>query len=77
MPAGSRAGRCATARSRCSGCCASRVGPDLALIAVGGIATADDARARLEAGATLLQAYTGFVYEGAGWPSRVQRELAG
>jgi len=54
-----------------------RVGPDLTLIAVGGICDGHDARARLEAGATLLQAYTGFVYEGAGWPSRVQRELAG
>jgi dihydroorotate dehydrogenase len=54
-----------------------RVGPDLALIAVGGIADADDARARLEAGATLLQAYTAFIYEGPLWPSRVQRDLAG
>ena len=54
-----------------------RVGPDLTIIAVGGIGDAGDARARLEAGATLLQAYTAFVYEGAGWPARVQRELAG
>jgi len=53
-----------------------RVGPELALIAVGGISTAEDARERLDAGATLLQAYTAFVYEGAGWPARVQRELA-
>jgi dihydroorotate dehydrogenase len=53
-----------------------RVGPDLTIIAVGGIGDADDARARLEAGATLLQAYTAFVYEGALWPSRVQRQLA-
>ncbi len=53
-----------------------RVGPDMTIIAVGGIGDAADARARLEAGATLLQAYTAFVYEGATWPSRVQRELA-
>ena len=53
-----------------------RVGPDLAIIAVGGIEDAADARARLEAGATLLQAYTAFIYEGATWPSRVQRGLA-
>jgi dihydroorotate dehydrogenase len=52
-----------------------RVGPDLTIIAVGGIFDAHDARERLQAGATLLQAYTAFVYEGAGWPSRVQREL--
>ena len=54
-----------------------RVGPDLALIAVGGIADADDARARLDGGATLLQAYTAFIYEGPVWPSRIQRDLAG
>jgi dihydroorotate dehydrogenase len=53
-----------------------RVGPALTIISVGGISDADDARVRLDAGATLLQAYTAFVYEGAGWPARVQRELA-
>ena len=53
-----------------------RVGPDLTLVAVGGIETVADARERLDAGATLLQAYTAFVSEGALWPSRVQRELA-
>jgi dihydroorotate dehydrogenase len=52
-----------------------RVGPDPAIIAVGGIGSPDDARARLAAGATLLQAYTAFVYEGATWPSRLQRAL--
>ncbi len=54
-----------------------RVGPDLTIIAVGGIGDGRDAAARLQAGATLLQAYTAFVYEGVGWPARVQRELAG
>jgi dihydroorotate dehydrogenase len=53
-----------------------RVGPDLTIIAVGGISTVDDARERLAAGATLLQAYTAFVYEGALWPARIQRALA-
>ena len=53
-----------------------RVGPDLTLVGVGGIGDARDARDRLAAGATLLQAYTGFVYGGPGWPSRVQTELA-
>lgn len=52
-----------------------RVGPDLCLIGVGGISTPDDARARLEAGATLVQAYTGFVYGGPLWPRRVVRAL--
>ena len=53
-----------------------RMGPTGTIIAVGGIGGAADARERLEAGATLLQAYTAFVYEGPGWPARVQRELA-
>jgi dihydroorotate dehydrogenase len=53
-----------------------RLGPAPVIIAVGGIDTATDARQRLDAGASLLQAYTAFVYEGATWPTRVQRELA-
>jgi dihydroorotate dehydrogenase len=53
-----------------------RVGPGLTLVGVGGIGNAEDARARLEAGATLLQAYTAFVYEGALWPARTQHALA-
>jgi len=38
--------------------------PDFVIIGVGGINTAADAIEKLEAGATLLQIYTGFVYEG-------------
>ena len=53
-----------------------RVPAQTTLVSVGGIATAEDAAARMEAGATLIQAYTGFVYEGGLWPSRVQRRLA-
>ena len=34
-----------TARTRSCGCCASRVGPELTLIGVGGIGTVEDARA--------------------------------
>ncbi len=52
-----------------------RVGDDLTLVGVGGITTVEDARARLEAGATLLQAYTAFVYEGPLWPARIVRGL--
>jgi dihydroorotate dehydrogenase len=52
-----------------------RVGEDLTLVSVGGVTTADDARARLAAGATLLQAYTGFVYGGPLWPRRLVRGL--
>ncbi len=50
-----------------------RVGDDLTLIGVGGITTPEDARARLDAGATLLQAYTAFVYRGPLWPRRILR----
>ena len=52
-----------------------RVGADLVLVGVGGITTVDDARERLDAGADLLQAYTGFVYEGPWWPARMNRAL--
>ena len=50
-----------------------RVGADLTLIGVGGITTVEDARARLDAGATLLQGYTAFIYEGPLWPTRIIR----
>lgn len=53
-----------------------RVGADMTLIGVGGVTTADDACARLEAGANLLQAYTAFVYEGPLWPRRIVSALA-
>jgi dihydroorotate dehydrogenase len=53
-----------------------RCGKRLVLIAAGGIETPADAEARLAAGATLLQAYTAFIYEGPLWPSRLQRGLA-
>jgi dihydroorotate dehydrogenase len=53
-----------------------RVGDDLVLVSVGGIETPEDAWARLQAGATLVQAYTGFVYNGPLWPARMQRGLA-
>jgi dihydroorotate dehydrogenase len=53
----------------------ARVGDRLALVSVGGIATADDVRDRLRAGATLVQLYSAFVFEGPGLPARLHREL--
>lgn len=41
-----------------------RVGPGYPLIGVGGIFTAGDVRAKMEAGADLVQIYTSFIYEG-------------
>jgi len=54
----------------------ARTGDRLVLVAAGGIETADDARDRLEAGATLIQAYTAFIYDGPFWPHRAQQGLA-
>lgn len=51
------------------------LGPEPVVIGVGGISDAADARAMLDAGATLVQAYTAFVYEGATWPGRLNRAL--
>jgi dihydroorotate dehydrogenase len=55
----------------------TKLGPDLVLISVGGIETPEQARERLEAGATLVQVYTSFVYEGPFLPSRLARGIAG
>ncbi|MGC4091292.1 MAG: quinone-dependent dihydroorotate dehydrogenase [Polyangiaceae bacterium] len=53
----------------------ARVGTRLLLVAAGGIENADDAWERMRAGATLVQLYTGFVYEGPFLPSRIAKEL--
>lgn len=50
-----------------------RAGDGLALIGVGGVTTPEDVRARIEAGADLVQGYTGFVYGGPAWPARLAR----
>jgi dihydroorotate dehydrogenase len=54
----------------------ARVGTRLLLIGVGGIESAEDALERILAGATLVQAYTGFIYGGMLWPSTLRRELS-
>jgi dihydroorotate dehydrogenase len=53
-----------------------RLGDELVIVSVGGVEGARDVADRLAAGATLVQAYTAFVYGGPLWPSRVQRGLA-
>ena len=50
-------------------------GAALPLIAVGGIASGAEAYARLRSGASLVQLYTGLVYEGPGLPRRMLGEL--
>ncbi|HET7571866.1 MAG TPA: quinone-dependent dihydroorotate dehydrogenase [Gaiellaceae bacterium] len=53
-----------------------RAGGRLVLVSVGGVESGADLLERIRAGATLVQAYTGFVYGGPRWPRRVERELA-
>lgn len=48
----------------------------LPIIGVGGIFTAEDAFAKIAAGASLLQAYTGFVYGGPGFALGINMGLA-
>jgi dihydroorotate dehydrogenase len=48
----------------------------LAIIGVGGIATAADVREKLDAGAAVVQLYTGLVYGGPGIAGRILRDLA-
>jgi dihydroorotate dehydrogenase len=47
----------------------------LPIIGVGGIMTPQDAHAKIAAGATLIQVYTGLVYEGPGLVARILRSL--
>lgn len=54
-----------------------RLGAGPVVVGVGGISTAADARAYLAAGADLVQGYTGFIYQGPFWASRIGRALAG
>ncbi|WP_151089278.1 quinone-dependent dihydroorotate dehydrogenase [Hymenobacter baengnokdamensis] len=49
----------------------------LPIIGAGGIHSAADALEKLAAGATLVQLYTGFIYEGPALVSRINRQLAG
>ena len=55
----------------------SLVPADFCVISVGGVDTADDVRARLDAGATLVQGYTAFLYRGPFWARSINRGLAG
>ena len=45
------------------------------IIAVGGVMSPEDALAKLEAGADLVQLYTGFIYEGPSLISRINRVI--
>ncbi len=51
-------------------------GGKIPLIGIGGIDSGAAALAKIEAGATLLQLYTGLIYEGPGLIARMKSELA-
>jgi len=54
----------------------SATGGALTLVSVGGVESARDVQARLDAGATLVQGYTAFLYEGPFWAARINKQLA-
>ncbi len=54
----------------------SRLGAGPLVLGVGGVTSAADAQAYLDAGADLVQGYTGFIYQGPFWASRINRALA-
>ncbi|MDJ0315867.1 quinone-dependent dihydroorotate dehydrogenase [Arthrobacter antibioticus] len=51
------------------------VNDQLTLISVGGVETGAEVQERLDAGATLVQGYTAFLYEGPFWAARINKEL--
>jgi dihydroorotate dehydrogenase len=48
---------------------------ELPIIAVGGIMTVDDAINMLEAGAGLIQLYSGYIYNGPGFVKKIQKAI--
>ncbi len=52
-----------------------QLGKDFVIISVGGITTAAEAAERIKLGADLVQVYTGFIYNGPCWPSRLAKAL--
>lgn len=50
-------------------------GKDVPIIGVGGIASGQDAYDKLRAGASLVQLYTSFIYEGPAVARKVKAEL--
>ena len=53
-----------------------RLGDRLVLISVGGVESAAQAWERIQAGASLVQVYTGFVYQGPALPRRLAKGVA-
>lgn len=51
------------------------LGDDFPIIGVGGIMSPEDAVDKMQAGATLLQVYTGFIYEGPTFVKQINKAL--
>ena len=49
---------------------------EVSIVSVGGVFSSADALQRLKLGASLVQGYTGFVYEGPLWAKKINRGLA-
>jgi dihydroorotate dehydrogenase len=54
----------------------STLGPEYPIIGVGGVMSGEDARAKVAAGANLVQIYTGFIYRGPELVTEAARALA-
>ncbi|MEC4015544.1 quinone-dependent dihydroorotate dehydrogenase [Streptomyces sp. H27-D2] len=54
----------------------ARVGDRITLVGVGGVESADDVWERILAGATLVQGYSGFIYQGPFWCRVIHKGLA-
>ncbi|WP_218916282.1 quinone-dependent dihydroorotate dehydrogenase [Intrasporangium calvum] len=73
---GGLSGRPLTARAREVVAFIHREAPELPVIGVGGISSVDDAHRMLDAGASLLQVYTGFIFGGPPLIRAINRSLA-
>jgi len=52
------------------------LGPDVAIIGVGGVDSVETALEKIRAGADLVQLYTGMIYGGPTLPGRIVRDLS-
>jgi dihydroorotate dehydrogenase len=50
-------------------------GGSFPIIGVGGIHSPEDAMEKIEAGATLVQVYTGYIYEGPSLVKRINKKI--
>ena len=52
------------------------LGPDIAIVGVGGVDSAETALEKIRAGADLVQLYTGMIYAGPALPGRILAGLS-